>query len=297
MKVLIAHARASVREELRRPLDPRLYEIIEVSDADALEHEFRHFAPDVTLLDGQLSRDEGTSLVTRIKGHQNAYFTAIVVVDREIDLASARSQLRDGAYDFLIEPLRGGEILARVQAAARTKSLQEELLGQGRRLEAMIFEDPLTQLYNRRFMLTQMAALVSGARRHERPMSVVMVDIDHFKALNDQHGHEAGDRALVTVAHAMRDRLRAEDYLGRLGGEEFLALLPDVDESAAAQVADSLRATVAEQPVDLGRQSMRMTVSAGYATWEGEAPSELLRRADDAMYRAKAAGRDAIQRG
>ena len=297
MKVLIAHARASVRAELRHPLEKLDYEISEVSDADALEVEFRHFAPDVTLLDAQLSRDEGTSLVSRIKGHQNAYFTAIVVVDRDLDLAAAQRQLDSGAYDFLIEPLRPGEILARVQAAARTKSLQEELLGQGRRLEAMIFEDPLTQLYNRRFMLTQLAALVSGARRHERPMSVVMIDVDHFKSLNDQHGHEAGDRALVAVAHAMRDRLRAEDYLGRLGGEEFLALLPDVDESGAALVADSLRATVAERPVDIGTHSMPMTVSAGYATWEGEAPGELLKRADDAMYRAKAAGRDAVARG
>jgi len=297
VKVLIAHARASLRAELRRPLESLNYEISEVADADALEAEFRHFAPDVTLLDGQLSRDEGTSLVTRIKAHQNAYFTAIVVVDRDIDLETARRQLGSGAYDFLIEPLRPGEILARVQAAARTKNLQEELLGQGRRLEAMIFEDPLTQLYNRRFMLTQLAALVSGARRHERPMSVVMIDIDHFKALNDRHGHEAGDRALVAVAHAMRDRLRAEDYLGRLGGEEFLALLPDVDEEGAARVADSLRATVAERPVDVGGQAMPMTVSAGYATWEGEMPSELLKRADDAMYRAKAAGRDAVQRG
>ena len=124
-----------------------------------------------------------------------------------------------------------------------------------------------------------------------------MIDVGHFKVFNDEHGHETGDRELVAVAQAMRDRLRAEDYLGRLGGEEFLALLPDVDENAAGLVADSLRATVAGHPVEVGDRPIPMTVSAGYAAWNGEAPDQLLKRCDDAMYRAKAMGRDAVQRG
>ena len=297
MKVLIAHTQPAVRARVRAVLERLGYEISEAATAVELDAQVQLSAPDVTLLDGQLSRDEGTSLVTRIKSHRNAFFTAIVIIDRELELETAERKLANGAYDFLIEPLRDGEVVARVQAAARTKSLQEELLHQGRRLEAMIFEDPLTQLYNRRFMLNQLAVLVSGARRHDRPLSVVMIDIDHFKALNDQYGHEVGDRALAAVAQTMRERLRAEDYLGRLGGEEFLALLPDVDEGAAGLVADSLRATVAEHPLDVDGEPVAITVSAGYAAWRGERPDELLKRSDDAMYRAKAMGRDAVQRG
>ena len=297
VKVLIAHAQPAVRAQIREMLEGMSYEISEAGNAVELDAQVQLSAPDVTLLDGQLSRDEGTSLVTRIKSHRNAFFTAIVLVDRELELDTARRKLASGAYDFLVEPLRAGEVVARVQAAARTKNLQEELLDQGRRLEAMIFEDPLTQLYNRRFMLNQLAVLVSGARRHDRPLSVVMFDIDHFKSLNDRYGHEVGDRALVAVAQAMRDRLRAEDYLGRLGGEEFLALLPDVDEPAAGLVADSLRVTVAEHPLEVGGEIIEMTVSAGYAAWRGERPDELLKRSDDAMYRAKAMGRDMVQRG
>ena len=297
MRVLIAHARPAVRAQVREMLSDQPYEISEAANAVELDAKVQLSAPDVMLLDGQLSGDEGTSLVTRIKSHRNAFATAIVIIDRELEPDTARRNLRNGAYDFLVEPLREGEVIARVQAAARTKSLQEELLGQGRRLEAMIFEDPLTQLYNRRFMLNQLAVLVSGARRHDRPLSVIMIDIDHFKALNDRYGHEVGDRALVTVAQTMRERLRAEDYLGRLGGEEFLALLPDVDEEAAGLVADSLRATVAEHPLEVAGDVLEMTVSAGYAAWRGERPDELLKRSDDAMYRAKALGRDAVQRG
>ena len=220
-----------------------------------------------------------------------------MVVARDLDLESAQRQLGNGADDFLLEPLRPGEVVARVQAAARTRSLQEELLVQGRRLESLIFEDPLTELYNRRFMLAQLAAQVSAARRHQRPLSVVMIDVDHFKSFNDDYGHEVGDRVLATAGRAMRARLRAEDYLGRLGGEEFLALLPDADADAAAEVADALRETVAASWVDVGEQRVRITVSAGHATWAGEETGELLKRADDAMYRAKAGGRNAVERG
>lgn len=297
MKVLIAHADAQTRAVLRDILTPLEYELTEAGDVDELEAEFERSAADVTLLDAQLAPDAGVSLITRIKSHADAYFTSIVMIDRDLDVEGARAKLGSGAYDFLIEPLRPAEVVARVQAAARTRSLQEALLLQGRRLETLIFEDPLTQLYNRRFMLTQLAALVSGARRHQRPLSVVMLDVDHFKSLNDTHGHDVGDRVLVTVARAMRDRLRAEDYVGRLGGEEFLALLPDSDADAAGEVADALRATVADAGIVAGGEEVHITVSAGHATWDGELPEELLKRADDAMYRAKAAGRDAVERG
>ena len=137
-------------------------------------------------------------------------------------------------------------MIARVRSAARTKTLQEELVGQSRRLETMLHEDPLTGLFNRRYVLTRLAGLISGARRHGRPLSVAMVDIDHFKLLNDEYGHDAGDAALVAITSALRERLRAEDELGRLGGEEFLALLPDAGRRAAAVVAESLRASVEE---------------------------------------------------
>lgn len=297
MKVLIAHADAAARRRVRELLEPRGYEVTEARTGEEVVREYSGSTPDVALLQGSLTRESGPSLLSRLKSHPEAFFTAIVMVEQELEHESALAQLRGGVHDFLMEPLRAGEVIARVQAAARTKSLQEELLDQGRRLESLIFEDPLTDLYNRRFMLIQLAALISGARRHKRPISVVMIDIDHFKAFNDRYGHDLGDRALITTAHAMRDRLRAEDYLGRLGGEEFLVLLPDVGEEGAAHVAESLRRTVEEAELEADGERLSMTVSAGWAVWHGEAPHELLRRADDAMYAAKQGGRNAARRG
>jgi diguanylate cyclase (GGDEF)-like protein len=122
-----------------------------------------------------------------------------------------------------------------------------------------------------------------------------VIDIDHFKAVNDEHGHAAGDRVLAGVAGSMRENLRAEDQLGRLGGEEFLALLPDADAHAAATAAEKLRSEVAALEVDYEGRDLGVTISAGWATWEGEAPDELLQRADEALYEAKRSGRDQVR--
>jgi diguanylate cyclase (GGDEF)-like protein len=171
------------------------------------------------------------------------------------------------------------------------KILQEELVEQTRRLENQLFEDPLTRLYNRRFLLSQLDALVSGARRHQRPLAVAMVDLDGFKAVNDRYGHETGDDVLVAAADALQRALRAEDVIGRLGGEEFLALLPDTDADAAARTGERLRTAVldADGPVPV-------TASVGWAVLEdGEAPDALVRRADTALYDAKAAGRNRVR--
>ena len=141
--------------------------------------------------------------------------------------------MRRGVQDYLVEPVADGEVLTRVEAAARTKELQQELVAQGARLEALLREDALTGLSNRRAILTQLAGMVSAARRHGHPLSIAILDLDHFKRINDTHGHKTGDEVLVAAAHAMGTHLRAEDQLGRLGGEEFLVLLPDTDADAA----------------------------------------------------------------
>ena len=131
--------------------------------------------------------------------------------------------------------------------------------------------------------------MVSAARRHGHPLSIAILDLDHFKRINDTHGHKTGDAVLVGSAQALRSHLRAEDQLGRLGGEEFLILLPDTDADAAGHAAEKLRVELAAAPTPVP-----VTVSIGLATWDGEAPEDLLHRADEALYAAKDAGRDRV---
>ena len=280
MRVVVAHGRAGERRRFQRVLADAGHEVTECDCAGDAFDRCREWRPDVAVVDAEA----GDGLLARIKGDADAFRTAVLLVEpEELPLDRAVEALRQGAQDVLIEPVRDAELLMRVQAAGRTKGLQEEIVAQAKRLEALLFEDPLTGLSNRRSILTQLGGMVSAARRHDRPLTAAMIDIDHFKAVNDTHGHAEGDRVLATVAHAMREHLRAEDQLGRLGGEEFLALLPDTGLETAPAALEKLRASVEEVGV---------TVSIGWAAWDRETADELLGRADDALYRAKQRGRD-----
>jgi two-component system cell cycle response regulator len=246
----------------------------------------REHAPDVALVHVGCCED----LIAAIKADPVAYGTAVIRIERRGgDPAAVVAALDVGVHDVLLEPVDPAELLMRVLAAARTKDLQLELVAQGLRLEALLREDALTGLSNRRAILTQLAGMVSGARRHGHPLSIAIVDLDHFKRINDRFGHPTGDDVLVASVTAMRAHLRAEDQLGRLGGEEFLVLLPDTAGDAAIAVAEKLRMEVAAAPAPVS-----VTVSVGVATWGDEDPAELLRRADEALYAAKDAGRDRV---
>jgi two-component system, cell cycle response regulator len=297
LQIVVAHSDPGARRELRIPLENSGFLVEEAASAEEALSACRVGAPDVALIEHRFAKHDGRSLIDELKADRVAYTTAVVVVACEqLPVAEAEDVLRRGAIDLLIEPPVPAELVARVRAAARTKNLQEELVGQYRRLETMLHEDPLTGLFNRRYVLTRLAGLISGARRHGRPLSVAMIDIDHFKRVNDAHGHEAGDAALVTTTIAMRDRMRAEDELGRLGGEEFLALLPDAGAHAAGIVAESLRSSVESARTRSDGLDLAVTVSVGWATWDGEEDADaLVKRADQALFAAKRAGRNTVR--
>ena len=286
MRVLLAHALSPERRRLARVLTEAGHDVREVADPQTALAHCRSDEPDVALVHVECCGD----LVCEIKSDPVAYATAIIMIERPgLTSARALAGMRRGVQDFLVEPVSDGELLTRVEAAARTKELQQELVAQGKRLEALLREDALTGLSNRRAILTQLAGMVSAARRHGHPLSIAILDLDHFKRINDTHGHKTGDAVLVGSARVLRSHLRAEDQLGRLGGEEFLILLPDTGAEAAGHAAEKLRVEVAGASTEVP-----VTVSIGLATWDGEAPEDLLHRADEALYAAKDAGRDRV---
>ena len=185
-------------------------------------------------------------------------------------------------------------VLVLLMHAVLTALVVSRLLGQ---LQRLARRDPLTGLLNRRGMH---AALDQHARQHRRAadtFSVLMIDIDHFKAVNDRHGHEAGDRALAQVARLMSQTLGPADLLGRFGGEEFVVLLPAVGLAKARAQAEVLRERVRAQPLALDSGPLTLSVSIGVAEWAGppEDVARLLARADGALYRAKHQGRDRVE--
>jgi diguanylate cyclase (GGDEF)-like protein len=175
-----------------------------------------------------------------------------------------------------------------IVALALDSARQRELL------RSQAERDDLTGLLNRRAFHQQLEALLHEARRSSRPLAVVLIDIDHFKQVNDQHGHQTGDSALVAVADALGDSVRERDVVARLGGEEFALLLPDTEPDAGLAIAERARHRVASQT----QLELRVTLSAGLATYPGDGADAgaLLRAADAALYDAKGAGRDRAHR-
>ena len=290
MAILLAHPSSERRAAVRAAI-PRA-DVLEAADAaEALVLCAEH-RPDVALVALSLCGRKGGALLETIKRDPDLFRTAVVVLAGEADDDAALEALDHGAEDVLSDPPRRAEVIARLKAAERAVALRDQLLDRERGLEELAYSDELTQIYNRRFLARQLTASIRGATRHGRDLSVVLVDIDRFKSVNDDHGHEKGDVVLARVARRLVRVVRAEDYLGRWGGEEFLILLPDIDLDGAEATAERLRASVADRPV----AGLSVTVSCGCAAWKpGESADDVLRRADAALYTAKRDGRDRVQ--
>lgn len=250
---------------------------------------------------GNLEVDQERSLVARYYDNHDATFVPDLAADSRGDIDTARKIGVAAAY---WQPVRNGDILLGVLVLGwatpnpvldeRARSLLEVLstqaagaLARGQlveQLQEMARTDSLTGLLNRRAMTEALERDIAGSRRLSRPMSIAMMDLDHFKAFNDRFGHQAGDRLLVNAARRWTAELRPMDTIARYGGEEFLVLLPGCDVATATVIADRLRDAVPE----------RQTCSVGVAQWNGvESTVSLVARADGALYAAKAAGRDA----
>ena len=200
VNVVVAHTDPCARRDLATPLRASGYDVEEAADYAQALHACQRHEPDVALVSKCIESPRGGLLLDELKAHPEVFSTAVVLVaPKEMSFAQAQELLGRGAADLLIEPVTPAEVLARVRSATRTKTLQEELVGQSRRLETLLHEDPLTGLFNRRYVLTRLEGLISGARRHGRQLSVAMIDLDRFKDINDQYGHDAGDCALIEI--------------------------------------------------------------------------------------------------
>jgi diguanylate cyclase (GGDEF)-like protein len=242
--------------------------------------------PDVVLLDVEMPGLDGFAVLAAIREHPLWCDLPVVFLtgrDRTTDLVDG---LRRGATDYLRKPFDALEMVARVMTARRTGALQAELRRRNDELEHLSLTDPLTGLPNRRHLHSVLDAAAAQGQR-----GVAIVDIDHFKRVNDEHGHPAGDQVIAEVAARLRAAVGAAGVVGRWGGEEFLVVVPDL---SALEVARRCHLAIGQDPIAVeDQQPLLITVSIGVAM--GERPDvELLGRADEALYAAKEAGRNRV---
>jgi diguanylate cyclase (GGDEF)-like protein len=291
--ILIAEDSLVVRALLRAQLRERGYTVVEAADGEQALARARDSRPDVILLDVDMPKRDGFDVLFELKRDSTLADIPVVFITGRTTAEDAVRGLDMGAHDYLRKPFEAAELTARVHAAVRTKRLQDELRSLNAELGRLANTDGLTGLANRRYLDDELSRLCARSARHGRPLAVLLVDADHFKRINDEHGHGVGDQALVALAGRLGERLRTEDILGRWGGEEFMVIAPDIDMAGAAALAEALRGQVSVAPLHTSAGELRLTASLGWSFWkEGDDPDALLRRADAALYAAKYAGRD-----
>ena len=293
-RILLADDSSTVRTIARMELDSAGYAVIEAADGEqALAAAIEHL-PDVILLDIEMPVMDGYETVVALKADPRTADIPVVFLTGRTDAADVVRALKLGGHDYVRKPPEPAELLARVRAALRVKSLQDELRSRAVELDAMTRTDHLTTLFNRRHMEESLRAMTAGAVRHGYPIVVLIVDVDHFKTVNDTLGHAAGDEVLVEISGRLRSVKRTEDILGRWGGEEFLLLLPHTTAAQAAFLAERLRSVVSAEPIQTSLGQLPVSISIGGAAAESAGHYDLLLTADRELYSAKDAGRNRV---
>ncbi|MGH7048174.1 MAG: PleD family two-component system response regulator [Stellaceae bacterium] len=247
----------------------------------------------LTLPDGDALR-----LVTQWRGSEMFRQLPILLIAAEPDLPRLAKGLDLGANDYLVRPVDRNELLARSGIQIRRKRLQDRLDENYRRSLSLALTDELTSLYNRRYALAHLDELIGRLGRDSVGTAILLFDIDHFKRVNDTHGHAAGDDVLRELAARARDAVRSVDLVARLGGEEFVVIMPDTGAAIAGVVAERLCRATSGEPFVVRSSGARLhiTISIGVTTTlaGGDDRRNLLERADIALYEAKSAGRDRV---
>jgi len=243
-----------------------------------------------------LGEEDGLRLCSQFRSREATRNVPILLVLDDADMKRLAKGLELGVTDYVIRPVDRNELAARVRTQVRRRRYHDRLRSLLDRSVSLAFTDGLTGVYNRRYMNAHLDRKLMEIADSGKPVSVMLFDIDHFKAVNDTHGHAAGDAVLKAIAELVGRGVRETDLLSRYGGEEFVLVMPDTDTEIALKVADRLRAAVAEMRVGVGDIVLQVTISAGVAATLDpmETPDSLLQQADAALYAAKQGGRNRV---
>ena len=240
---------------------------------------------------------DGLRLCSQLRSLERTRNLPILIIVEPHDNARLLRGLDMGVNDYLMRPVDKNELLARVYTQLKRHRYTEHLRENVQQSIEMAVTDPLTGLYNRRYMETHLGTLIDQAANRGKSISILVIDIDYFKVVNDSHGHDIGDQVLQEFAGRIKANIRSIDMACRFGGEEFVLVMPDTDMTLAYRVGERIRQVIASVPFEVGTESaLDITISIGIASLQGpeDTPEDVLKRADQALYRAKRDGRNRV---
>ncbi len=301
MRVLLVDMSPITRKLMRNILAKQGYDIDEASRGEeALERlrsEYFHVVITGLVLDGM----SGTELCAQIRAADLPRYTYIIVLSGKGSIKDVTTAIESGADEFMNKPIMKPLLLARLQLAQRIIDLEAKLKLVEMQSQDLLMKDALTEVYNRRRIQKDLPAEIKRAARYQKPLSLVICDLDHFKSINDTHGHLAGDKVLKEVAQRLKSNCRSDiDWVARYGGEEFVIVLPETEVEGAMILAENLRQAIEAEPFQISSSiSLKVTMSLGAAGYNslphGNITSdEILGQADLCLYKAKEQGRNRV---
>jgi diguanylate cyclase (GGDEF)-like protein len=298
-RILIVDDHEDNVEVLRARLEASGYRTECAADGEEALEIVTQSPPDLILLDVMMPRLDGNEVARRIKADKSLPFIPIIMQTALESVESKVEGLGAGADDYITKPINFPELEARVRSMLRIKALQDEVERKNAELARMAVTDGLTGLFNRGYLEERLREMFEHSLRLREPISCAMFDLDHFKSVNDTHGHQAGDEVLRQFATLLKGAARDIDRVGRYGGEEFMVLLPGTVADAAVTFAERVRQQVEDCVFTYDGGTLRRTLSCGVAGWPHpriQHREQLVKAADDALYVAKETGRNRVVR-
>jgi len=295
--ILVIEDKTFYANKIQQTLDSDYHVCIE-PDPDEAMIRTRSEDFDMVIVSLSLDKFDGLRVCSQLRAFEETrQLPLLVLVDEDEKDRLARG-LELGVNDYLLRPVDRNELVARVETQIKWKRYADQLRADFQASLELAVTDQLTGLHNRRYLATHLDKLVNKSVGRGQPVSLLIMDIDFFKAVNDTHGHDVGDEVLKEFARRLQSNVRGIDLACRYGGEEFVVVMPDTDQSFAYMVAERLRQEVAEQPFDVNTEEGRLnvTISIGITTNDATAigAQEMLKSADQALYRAKRDGRNRV---
>jgi len=297
MKILIVEDELIYRLMVKKQLLEAGHDIVEAEDGQTAWELFQRDPFQLVITDWMMPGLDGPELTQKIRQSKQENYTYIIMLTAMNDKDNIIIGLESGADEYLTKPFNSRELIARVASGMRILKLEEQLMHARKQMEVLAMHDSLTGLLNRRAIDEYAEGEFNRAIRQERALSVIMIDIDHFKSVNDRFGHKVGDRALQRIAGILTSDLRGYDRVGRWGGEEFILILPDTPLGGAAKVAERLRVRTEEMKIPLENDELlSINISLGVAcnTGQFQSVAKLIDAADRALYQAKQTGRNRV---
>jgi two-component system cell cycle response regulator len=299
VKVFVADDDPVSRRLLQVTLTNFGYDTVMAADgAEALRILEQKDSPRLAILDWIMPHMDGVEVCRAIRKRSAEAYLYVILLTVKGEQKEIVEGLDAGADDYVTKPFDLMELKARLRAGRRILELQEQLIASRDRLRFEATHDAQTGLLNHATILETIRVEVLRAQRERTPLGVIMVDLDHFKEVNDRHGHMAGDTVLQEVAKRMQSSMRPYDSVGRFGGEEFVIVAPGCNLERAAALAERLRQSIAGDPVQDAGGPIAITASLGVSSvLEASGADQILRATDEALYRAKVQGRNRVVAG